>query len=186
MALIAHLTPIEDVTGERRGAPRLLLSLGASLRPCLSEVTIHNLSVTGLLLETSADLKIGETIQVQLPEMDPAAATVVWRDGSSYGCQFERPMRRAGLSAALLRSEPPGRAADGAVRLDAFGRDYATGPQRLWRRIAAFVVLLAISGLGIAAAVAAPAVAALVFIALLVLLVLWGIAILDGTRDLDL
>jgi hypothetical protein len=186
MSLLAHFEPLEGLERDQRGAPRLLLSLEASLEPCFSDVTIHNLSTTGLLLETSAELQIGDTIEVQMPEIGPTPATVLWRDGCSCGCQFGRPLPRAAVSAALLRSQPATQVPGATTGVDRDGRSLASEPRRLWPTIASSAGLVAIAAVGLAAAVAAPGVAAAVFLALVALLVLWGFAILDGTFELNL
>lgn len=43
---------------------------------------------------------------VELPHVGRTRATVVWNDERLRGCKFERPISKAALSAALLRSEP--------------------------------------------------------------------------------
>lgn len=68
------------------------------------EVVIHDLSPTGMLLETSHDLCNGETLFVDLPERGPTAASVVWSSGHFHGCEFEQSIPTATISAALLRS----------------------------------------------------------------------------------
>src|SRR3546814_4435734 len=75
-----------------------------------STVVIHNLSATGMLLETSSDLDIGQRIAVTLPEAPDCTATIVWRSEALAGCRFDRPLARAALSAAQLRNPQIGRA----------------------------------------------------------------------------
>ena len=83
-----------------------------------STVVIHNLSATGMLIETSSDLDIGQRIAVTLPEAPDCTATIVWRSEALAGCRFDRPLARAALSAAQLRNplpqdvDPAGVAAD--------------------------------------------------------------------------
>jgi hypothetical protein len=72
-------------------------------------VTIHNISSTGLLLETRFDpLELGASFVVDLPDTPAIECSVVWRSGSFFGCEFSRPISAAAVSAAQLRS-PPGR-----------------------------------------------------------------------------
>lgn len=66
------------------------------------------------LCGTSADLATGDTIEVRLPEMGATRAKVVWRDGYMFGCQFEHPIPKAAVSAALLHSDPRRRGHDRA------------------------------------------------------------------------
>jgi hypothetical protein len=72
-------------------------------------VTIHDLSLTGALLETSVPMLVGAIFEVELPYAGSVEATVIWNSGEFYGCQFELPISPAALSAALLQS-PPGQA----------------------------------------------------------------------------
>ncbi|WP_152569519.1 MULTISPECIES: PilZ domain-containing protein [Sphingomonas] len=88
----------------RRYASRRALRLGATLADRGVEVTIHDLSPTGLLIETAERLAPGETLFVDLPERGPTAASVAWHSGRFYGCEFELSIPAAAVSAALLRS----------------------------------------------------------------------------------
>ena len=93
---------------DARKGPRRTLYLGATGRTGDGDtpVTVHNISATGLLLESRAPLTVGETIEVDLPENDAARAKVVWASEPMFGCQFETPLTPAALSAAQLRSTP--------------------------------------------------------------------------------
>lgn len=73
-----------------------------------TSVIIHNLSATGMLIETASNLDIGQRIAVTLPEMPDCTATIVWRSEALAGCRFDRPLSRAALSAAQLRNPLPG------------------------------------------------------------------------------
>ena len=90
--------------GNRRYAPRRALRLGATLSDRGVEVLIHDLSPTGLLIESAQPLSQGETLFVDLPERGPTAASVAWSNGKFYGCAFELSIPAAAVSAALLRS----------------------------------------------------------------------------------
>lgn len=89
---------------DNRGAVRRILSLEvpASLPADASSALVRNLSERGLLIETAADLAIGETIHVDLPEAGACAARIVRRDGSFFGCEFMEAVPKAAVSAALL------------------------------------------------------------------------------------
>jgi transcriptional regulator with XRE-family HTH domain len=101
-----------DVIGNRvarRGQPRrnlILRTKGASTVGDAVDVTIHNLSATGLLLHTSAKLVTGDEINLELPEAPQARAKVVWADETLFGCEFVQPVSRAVLSATELLSRP--------------------------------------------------------------------------------
>jgi hypothetical protein len=58
----------------------------------------------GVLIETSADLSIGERLEVHIPEAGATAAKVVWNSGRFYGCEFRTRIPRGAVSAAMLRS----------------------------------------------------------------------------------
>ena len=106
MSLLAQLEP-SDSTANRRSAARRTLRLqavGTTTSQSAAQVTIHDLSLTGLLIETSADLAAGERIDVEVPEAGMAEAKVVWSSGRFFGCKFKRPIPPAALSSAILRS----------------------------------------------------------------------------------
>jgi hypothetical protein len=99
------LARLERVAGRsRRTSSRLKLSLGAVLSSTGKEVVIHDLSANGILIQTSAQLKTSEKLEVELPEIGAAVARVVWNSGDYFGCQFDQPIPKAALSAALLRN----------------------------------------------------------------------------------
>src|SRR3546814_4810890 len=102
-----------DLADGARGAARMHMRLetsGSLGGHQGSTVVIHNLSATGMLIETSSDLDIGQRIAVTLPEAPDCTATIVWRSEALAGCRFDRPLARAALSAAQLRNPQIGRA----------------------------------------------------------------------------
>ncbi len=106
MAIQAELHP-QRRTADRRVALRRTLQLtvrGETPTGGSAQVLIHDISVTGILLETSADLLIGETIEVDVPEGGPTTAIVMWNSGRFFGCQFHGRISPAAVSAAVLRS----------------------------------------------------------------------------------
>jgi hypothetical protein len=106
MSLLAHLEARDSTTNRRSAARRTLRlqALGATASQADAEVIIHDLSLSGLLIETSAGLATGERIDVELPEAGPTEAKVVWSSGRFFGCRFKRPIPPAALSSAILRS----------------------------------------------------------------------------------
>ena len=68
------------------------------------EVIIHDMSHTGLLLETTALLTERQALDVELPEVGIVQANVVWRSSRFVGCRFATPVSQAAVSAALLRN----------------------------------------------------------------------------------
>ena len=102
MAIEARLETFE--TTSRRTSPRRKLCLGSSLAAGGQDVMIHDLSATGVLLQTTAKLETFDDLEVDLPEVGPTHAFVVWNSGEYFGCEFARPISRAAISAALLRN----------------------------------------------------------------------------------
>ena len=78
--------------------------LGSVLPETGDEVVIHDLSATGILIETGADLATFEQLHLDLPEVGPTVATVIWNSGHYFGCEFHQPIPQAAISAALLQS----------------------------------------------------------------------------------
>ena len=109
MAMQAHFEEPAQIGDERRTSSRRALRLdveGGAGAHGAAQVTIHDLSLTGVLIETSTPLTSGEMFEVGLPQADKVEASVVWSSGEFYGCQFVKPISTAALSAALLRSPP--------------------------------------------------------------------------------
>ena len=113
MPLNAHFLEVAPGTDRRRYLRRALkLGVAAGADP----VTVHDLSLTGALIETREPMLVGAIFEVELPHAGKVEATVVWNSGEFYGCQFELPISPAALSAAQLQSQPgPKDAPDGAL-----------------------------------------------------------------------
>jgi transcriptional regulator with XRE-family HTH domain len=117
MAIKAHLDQPAFGDSQRsatdsalRSTPRRALRLEASgFAPGWGEanVTIHNISAAGLLLETGLDLNEGEQLALDLPEAGAVTAVIVWRSERLYGCAFEQTLGLAALAAAQLRGLAP-------------------------------------------------------------------------------
>ncbi|MGN3973918.1 helix-turn-helix domain-containing protein [Tsuneonella sp. SYSU-LHT278] len=113
-----------DESTDPRSAGRRTLHLGVSGRFASgseSAVTVHNISATGLLIETSAALAEGERIVVDLPEAGERDARVIWTDGLMHGCRFEEPLGAGALSAAQLRGAVRGADRGGLPQGEEFG-----------------------------------------------------------------
>ena len=95
------LAPAE---GRRTARRTLRLEVETVSPSAAANALIHNLSRTGLLLETTAALKVGDTLEVALPEAGPTAAKVIWSRGEFSGCEFVAPVTNGAVSAALLRA----------------------------------------------------------------------------------
>ena len=103
MPMLAHFEELEPKSDRRRYIRRAL-KLGTEAGG--DAVTVHDLSLTGALLETAVPMLVGAIFDVDLPEIGKVEATVVWNSGEFYGCQFDLPISPAALSAAQLRSQP--------------------------------------------------------------------------------
>jgi hypothetical protein len=103
MPLVAHFEELAP-NGDRRRSPRRALKLGVGSSG--ESVTIHDLSLTGALLETSIPMLVGAVFELELPQAGKIEAEIVWSSGEYYGCQFSLPISPAALSAALLQSPP--------------------------------------------------------------------------------
>jgi len=101
-------------SGKARGSVRrtLRLQVAAMAPEDATDALIHNISEGGLLVETRAPLKLGDTLHVDLPEAGTTPAIVVWSRDRFFGCRFQAPVRVGAVSAALLRS-PARTQADG-------------------------------------------------------------------------
>ena len=117
MALKAHLEPLsptQEASLEGRRHARRALNISTSgVSPdadgggARANVTIHNLSAAGLLIETDLDLVPGDRLAIGLPDVGPVGAEIVWVSEQLYGCAFEQALGEAALAAAQLRGEPP-------------------------------------------------------------------------------
>lgn len=108
MAIAAHFEDLPHSSPESVGTPRelrrkLLLEAQGSTASGAAAVQVHNISATGLLLESAAVLAAGERIEIELPQAGATGARVVWTSGRLAGCQFDAPISAAALSAAQLR-----------------------------------------------------------------------------------
>jgi hypothetical protein len=102
MSMLAYFQELEP-NSDRRRSPRRALRLGADASG--EPVTIHDLSLTGALIETSIAMLVGALFEVELPQAGRVEAEVVWNSGEFYGCQFTLPITPSVLSAALLQAQ---------------------------------------------------------------------------------
>ncbi|MEQ5788452.1 helix-turn-helix domain-containing protein [Erythrobacter sp. NFXS35] len=117
MAIKAHLEPTAPGEGQR-ATPRRDLRLEASgVLPSGREanVVVHNISASGLLLETGLDLATGEQLALDLPEAGSVEAMIMWRSEQLYGCAFAAPLGAAALAAAQLQGLPVTEAASTVI-----------------------------------------------------------------------
>ena len=91
---------------DQRESPRRRLCLGSNLKATGEKVVIHDLSSTGMLIETAANLAPFDSLEIELPEAGLAQALVIWNSGRYFGCEFKNRLSRAAVSASRLRSLP--------------------------------------------------------------------------------
>jgi hypothetical protein len=92
----------------RRRSPRrrLRLEVETSAHDGPANAIVHDLSNSGFLLQTLAELAPSEELQMNLPEAGKRSAIVVWRSNQLYGCRFDEPVSSAAISAAILKAAP--------------------------------------------------------------------------------
>lgn len=91
-----------------RAGTRYRLLLDASIehdQDGLTDVVIHDLSATGLLLETKASLPEQSEIAIDLPGAGTAVARIVWSSGTFRGGQFSIPLTETAVKVAHRRSK---------------------------------------------------------------------------------
>jgi hypothetical protein len=92
---------------DERSAERYRLLLPASAEGAesgLVDVTVHDLSTSGFLVETEAPLSVGSEITLDIPGVGSVAAEVAWSSGNFFGGQFETPLAPSSVSAAFAAS----------------------------------------------------------------------------------
>jgi hypothetical protein len=98
---------------ERRRAPRLAISLAASLRqrsrPAFS-VGLVDLSSLGCRLELSSDLEPGAAVWLKLPGLEARYSRVAWCKGGFAGIAFEDPLHEAVIDCLVGMEKEPSRA----------------------------------------------------------------------------
>lgn len=106
MPIFGHFLSSAPDTDKRHTVRRKLSLLASGIRHDGTgiDVQIHNISGTGLLLESDVRLAAGDKIEIELPHAGDITAVVIWASGRLFGCQFEGPVSPATLSAVELKS----------------------------------------------------------------------------------
>lgn len=84
--------------GEHRRALRKAVKVRAHLRDrgqTRFEIDVVDLSQSGFRAQTSFTLWPGTVVWLTLPGLAPLEAVVAWRDRSTYGCAFAKPLHPA-------------------------------------------------------------------------------------------
>ncbi len=111
MPIGAHIAPL-PVGPTQRAATRRALYLDADGTTPGGEranVTVHNISAAGLLLESAVEIAVGQRLGIDLPGAGAVDASVVWNRDDLYGCAFDEPLEPAALAAVELLAAPRGR-----------------------------------------------------------------------------
>ena len=106
MAMTVYLDNTLRSAGNGRASRRQLrLPLhGSKAAGAEIEALVHNISATGMLVESTVPREVGEIVEVNLPHSGKTPSRVIWTSGGVAGCQYEMPISPATLSAAQLRS----------------------------------------------------------------------------------
>lgn len=102
MSFLAELHVVDSA--ERRRSPRRAGRargvLNTDPRDAVA-VLIHDLSQHGFRATVPLDLAVGDEVRLALGWPKPFAATVVWRDGQRYGCEFRTPISAVAVADAF-------------------------------------------------------------------------------------
>lgn len=98
----------ESARPKGRRAERLPVAMGAGLRQRGATgvtVRIVDLSTDGFRVATHLELAVGTDVWLRLPGLEACHARVVWAEGPSVGCAFERPLHPAVVEMIVERSK---------------------------------------------------------------------------------
>lgn len=113
-------------TSQRNEARRRVLYLEVAVIAGDQGVSapVHDLSTTGLRIESDTSLDLGEEILVSLPEIGEVKTRVVWKDGNTYGCAFLEPIPKRVVGAVVLQApfEEPSANQSSVVQVVEVGR----------------------------------------------------------------
>lgn len=105
MKLRARLIDLPEGV-DRRGTERRVLRFDFAISAGDKgiEASAHDLSTTGLRIETDGILAVGDELLVELPDIPPIEARVVWQDGRMYGCEFLSDIPKRTIGAVVMQS----------------------------------------------------------------------------------
>lgn len=119
-----------------------------------TDVTVLDLSETGVRIATEANLAIGDEISIGLSGVGSRRAYVAWRRDGLIGCAFAKPLAAADVSrafsnASVVRLGTPADVAQSAGTSSQTDLQHLYGANSLWRLpldallvIALYLVLL--------------------------------------------
>ncbi|WP_296722703.1 PilZ domain-containing protein [Erythrobacter sp.] len=97
-----------DESGDDRGYDRFRIRLGAvrvEVGADVSDVTVHDVSVSGILLETEQRLAAGVQIVFAFPDSFRCEARIVWASNDFYGAEFTEGLSPADLTRIYAASQ---------------------------------------------------------------------------------
>lgn len=97
-------TDLQQLDDREHARRQLFLETSGNLPTGETNVAVHNVSLSGMLLETTLSLEVDDTLQIDLPEAGRVEARVVWASGILYGCAFSRKLSEGAISAIELKS----------------------------------------------------------------------------------
>lgn len=116
-----------DESDEARGHERYRVRIGAvriELGADVSDLTVHDVSASGILLETDQELATGLRIAVEFPESVRREAHIVWASNNFYGARFTKELSPTELGRIYAASD---------VVWPDFGREEYPDPIKLRR-----------------------------------------------------
>lgn len=102
MTVIAYIVRVAEPSGER--CETRMRFPGTKAKDGEIEVTVHNISEWGLVLEGDVPFELGNPVDVKLPHSGSARAHVAWVSGRLAGFDFAIPISRISLGAARLQA----------------------------------------------------------------------------------
>lgn len=106
MRMSAHIMNLDANINRRRTVRRALMLDAVAHQDEVeaSDISILNLSQTGMQMESQSSFAVGEIFYLHLPEIGATPAQIRWNDKHRYGCEFLTPVGKGVISAALLKS----------------------------------------------------------------------------------
>jgi hypothetical protein len=104
--LLSHLGS-KIVEGRVNRAPRLAMTCEAELKrgDHLSSLALQDISQRGLKASTSSSVRVGDEVQVCLPDLEPRKAIVRWSKDGAIGLNFVRSLAFEELAHWVLQQQ---------------------------------------------------------------------------------
>lgn len=133
MILLAGIIEDQAQRDLRGGARRrVLVNVNLAIDASSARVLVHDLSTTGLRMQTETALSIGDVVSIEFPDIPPIDAHIVHGAHGIYGCEFVTPISQAVLSAAVLKSPIVSRDFSGSMTEIPLGADLSQERLAQW------------------------------------------------------